>query len=219
MRVLVVEDEPGLADTLRKALTEEEFAVDLAADGEEALFKLTSVAYDAAILDVMLPKLDGWSVLQQLRARSIRTPVMILTARDQVEERVKGLNLGADDYLPKPFALVELVARLRALIRRSYGGDAPVVTVAGKTVIDSAARRVYQDGVAVDLTAREYAILELLVRSRGKLVTRAMLCEHLYSEDIAIGSNVVDVHIASLRRKLGAEIVRTRRGEGYMVDA
>lgn len=218
MRVLVVEDEPGLADTLRKALTEEDFAVDLAADGEDGLFKLTGVAYDAAILDVMLPKLDGWAVLKEARARKIRTPVMILTARDQVDDRVKGLNLGADDYLVKPFALTELVARLRALIRRSYGGDAPMITVAGKTLIDSAARRVYQDGVAIELTAREYAILELLVRSRGRLVTRATLCEHLYSEDVSIGSNVVDVHIASLRRKLGADIVRTRRGEGYIVD-
>jgi two-component system OmpR family response regulator len=218
MRVLVVEDEPGLASTLHKALTEEEFAVDLAADGDDGLYKLTAVAYDAVVLDVMLPRLDGWSVLQQARARGIKTPVLMLTARDQVQDRVRGLNLGADDYLAKPFALSELVARLRALIRRSYGGDSPTIAIGGVT-IDSAARRVYRDGVEVELTAREYAILEHLVRSRGRIVTRNMLYEHLYSEDEAVGSNVVEVHIASLRRKLGADVIRTRRGEGYLIDA
>jgi two-component system, OmpR family, response regulator len=218
MRVLVVEDEPGLADTLHKALTEEAFAVDLAMEGEEALFKICDVAYDAVVLDVMLPKLDGWSVLRRARARNVRTPVLILTARDHVDERVKGLNLGADDYLAKPFALAELIARLHALIRRSYGGGAPTVTVNGVT-IDSAARCVYLEGIPVELTAREFAILEVLVRSRGRLVTRATLCEHLYTEDVSVGSNVVDVHIASLRRKLGPDVIRTRRGEGYIVDA
>jgi DNA-binding response OmpR family regulator len=218
MRVLVVEDEPGLASTLQKALAEEDFAVDLAANGEDGLYKLSEVAYDVVVLDVMLPRLDGWSVLQQARARGIKTPVLMLTARDQVQDRVRGLNLGADDYLVKPFALAELVARLQALIRRSYGGDAPKITI-GNTTIDSAARRVYRDGVEVELTSREYAILEHLVRSRGRIVTRNMLYEHLYSEDEAVGSNVVDVHIAALRRKLGPDIIRTRRGEGYLVDA
>jgi len=218
MRVLVVEDEPDLADTLRKALTEEDYAVDLATDGEEALFKITSIAYDVVILDVMLPRLDGLSVLRHARAQGIRTPILILTAREEIKDRVTGLNLGADDYVLKPFALSELIARLGALIRRSYGGDTPIIEIHGVT-IDSAARRAFVDGVDVELTAREFAILEVLVRSRGRLVTRATLCEHVYTEDIAIGSNVVDVHIASLRRKLGADIIRTRRGEGYIVDA
>ncbi|MBI4263927.1 MAG: response regulator transcription factor [Acidobacteria bacterium] len=218
MRVLVVEDEPALADTLDKALTEEDFAVDLARDGEEGLFKMTDVPYDAAVLDVMLPRRDGWSVLKAARLRGVHTPVLILTARDTVEDRVKGLNLGADDYLVKPFALAELVARLHALIRRAYGGDSPRMAI-GDLVIDSAAKRVYRQGRVVELTAREFAVLEVLARSKGRLVTRAMLCEHLYNEDAEYVSNVVDVHIAALRRKLGSDVIRTRRGEGYIIDA
>ena len=218
MRVLVVEDELPLAETLDKALTEEGFAIDLAVDGDEGLFKLTGVAYDAAILDVMLPGLDGWTVLENARNRGVRTPVLMLTAREMVEDRVRGLNLGADDYLVKPFALAELVARLHAIIRRGYGGDSPRIAI-GDVVIDGAAKRVYLNGALVELTSREYAVLELLARLRGRLVTRAMLCDHLYNEDVDISSNVVDVHIAALRRKLGPDAIRTRRGEGYMIDA
>ena len=217
MRVLIVEDEAALADTLEKALTEEGFAVDVARDGDEGLFKVTDVSYDAVVLDVMLPRLDGWSLLENARSRGVRTPVLILTARDMVEDRVRGLNLGADDYLVKPFALSELIARLHALIRRSYGGESPRMAI-GDVVIDSAARRVFLNGAPVDLTAREYAVLEVLARSRGRLVTRAMLNERLYNEDADITSNVIDVHIAALRRKLGPDFIRTRRGEGYMVD-
>jgi two-component system OmpR family response regulator len=135
-----------------------------------------------------------------------------------IEDRVRGLNLGADDYLVKPFALAELIARLHAMIRRSYGSPSPRVAV-GDIVIDTAARRVSRNGVPVDLTSREYALLELLVRSRGKLVSRAMAYEHLYNEETDVLSNVVDVHIAALRRKLGTDLIKTRRGEGYIVDA
>ena len=218
MRVLLVEDESDLADTLLRALTEEGFAVDVASDGDEGLFKITDVSYDAAILDVMLPGMDGWDLLENARARGARTPVLMLTARDTIEDRVRGLNLGADDYLVKPFALSELVARLHALVRRAYGNPLPRIAV-GDVVLDTAAKRVQRNGIAVELTAREYAVLELLVRSRGRLVTRARLCEYLYNEDVDIASNVVDVHIAALRRKLGPELIRTRRGEGYIVDA
>jgi two-component system OmpR family response regulator len=217
VRVLLVEDESDLADTLVRALTEEGFAIDLATDGEEALFKITDVNYDAAILDVMLPGMDGWEILENARARRVRTPVIMLTARDTIEDRVRGLNLGADDYLVKPFALRELVARLHALVRRAYGSAVPRIAI-GDVVIDTTAKRVQRNGVAVDLTAREYAVLELLARARGRLITRAHLCEHLYNEDIDIASNVVDVHIAALRRKLGPDIIRTRRGEGYMIE-
>ncbi|MGE0446455.1 MAG: response regulator transcription factor, partial [Vicinamibacterales bacterium] len=202
MRLLVVEDEADLADTLQKALTEESFAVDVAGDGEEGLFKLSDIPYDAAILDVMLPGMDGWTVLENVRARGVRTPVLMLTARDMVEDRVRGLNLGADDYLVKPFALTELVARVHAIIRRAYGSPAPRLTL-GDVVIDTAAKRVQRNGAIVELTAREYAILEILAQARGRLVSRAMLCEHLYNEDVDIASNVVDVHIAALRKKLG----------------
>ncbi len=199
-------------------MREESFAVDLAIDGEEGLFKITDVPYDAAILDVMLPRMDGWLLLQNARNRGVRTPVLMLTARDLIEDRVRGLNLGADDYLVKPFALAELVARVHAIIRRAYGSAVPRL-VLGDVVIDTAAKRVQRNGVAVDLTSREYAVFEILARSRGRLVTRAQLTEHLYDEDVDIASNVVDVHIAALRRKLGPELIRTRRGEGYIIEA
>ena len=218
MRLLVVEDERDLAQALRRALEEEEFAVDIASDGEEALFKIRELSYDAVILDLMLPRVDGWSVLQAVRADGIRTPVLVLTARDAIGDRVRGLNLGADDYLVKPFALTELVARVRAVIRRAYGS--PVTTLElGDLTIDTAARQVRRHGLPVELTAREFAILELLTRSRGSVVARSTICEHIYNEEADVLSNVVDVHIAALRRKLGSDLIRTRRGEGYIIDA
>jgi two-component system OmpR family response regulator len=218
VRLLVVEDERDLAETLRRALEEEEFAVDLAEDGEEGLFKIRELPYDAVILDLMLPRLDGWSVLEAARAGGIRTPVLVLTARDAIEERVRGLNLGADDYLIKPFALAELVARVRAMIRRAYGNPASTVQL-GDITIDTAARQVWRAGAPVELTAREFAILELLTRSRGIVVARSTIYEHIYNEQADVLSNVVDVHVAALRRKLGPDVIRTRRGEGYIVDA
>ncbi|MBI2187019.1 MAG: response regulator transcription factor [Acidobacteria bacterium] len=218
MRLLVVEDERDLAETLRRTLEEEAFAVDLADDGEEGLFKIRELPYDAVILDLMLPRLDGWSVLQAARAGGVRTPVLLLTARDAIEERVRGLNLGADDYLVKPFALAELVARVRAMIRRAYGNPATRVQI-GEITIDTAARQAWRAGAPVELTAREFAILELLTRSRGSVVARSAIHEHIYNEQADILSNVVDVHIAALRRKLGPDVIRTRRGEGYIIDA
>ncbi len=218
MRLLVAEDERDLAQTLRRALEEEAFAVDLAEDGEDALFKIREMPYDAVILDLMLPHLDGWTVLQAARADGIRTPMLVLTARDTIEDRVRGLNLGADDYLTKPFALAELIARVHAMIRRAYGN--PVSTLQlGELAIDTAARQVLRTGVPIELTAREFAILELLMRSRGSVVARATICEHIYNEDTDVLSNVVDVHVAALRRKLGPDVIRTRRGEGYIIDA
>jgi two-component system OmpR family response regulator len=218
VRLLIVEDERDLADTLRRALEEEEFAVDISADGEDALYKIREMPYDAVILDLMLPRLDGWSVLQRARADGIRTPVLVLTARDVIDDRVRGLNLGADDYLTKPFALAELIARVRAMIRRAYGN--PVSTLQlGDLTIDTAARQVRRHGLPIELTAREFAILELLTRSRGSVVARSTICEHIYNEEADVLSNVVDVHVAALRRKLGADLIRTRRGEGYIIDA
>jgi len=218
MRVLVVEDEADLASTLNRVLTEAHFAVDVATDGEEAQFMLGEVAYDAVVLDLMVPKRSGWSLLQDLRQSGSKTPVLILTARDAVDDRVKALDLGADDYLPKPFAISELVARLRALVRRSGGNPSPVLVV-GEITIDRAARLVYRDNVPVELTAREYSILELMVRNRGSLVTRSAICEHIYSEESDVFSNVIDVHIAALRRKLGPTVIHTRRGQGYIINA
>jgi len=218
VRLLVVEDEHDLADALRRALEEEAFAVDVAEDGEDGLFKIRELPYDAVILDLMLPRLDGWSVLRAARADGIRTPVLVLTARDAIDDRVRGLNLGADDYLVKPFALAELVARVRAMIRRAYGNPTATVQV-GDIVIDTAARQVWRGGAPVELTAREFAILELLTQSRGAVVARSTIHEHIYNEQADVLSNVVDVHVAALRRKLGSDVIRTRRGEGYIIDA
>lgn len=218
MRALIVEDDAALAGTLRKALQEEHFAIDVAPDGDEALHLALSIAYDAIVLDLMLPGIDGWGVLERLRTSGSRTPVLVLTARDSVADRVHGLNVGADDYLGKPFELAELVARIRAMARRAAGDPAPLLTL-GPITIDTASQRVRRDNQLVELTAREYTILELLVRRRGTLVSRTTICEHLYAEDDEVFSNVVDVHIAALRRKLGRDLIETRRGQGYIVDA
>jgi two-component system, OmpR family, response regulator len=218
MRLLVVEDERDLAQTLRRALEEEEFAVDLAEDGDDALFKIREMPYDAVVLDLMLPGLDGWELLRTARTDGIRTPVLVLTARDTIDDRVRGLNIGADDYLTKPFALAELIARIRAMIRRAYGSVVTTVQL-GALTIDTASRQVWQAGVPIELTAREFAILELLTHARGSVVARSTIREHIYNEDADVLSNVVDVHVAALRRKLGPDVIRTRRGEGYIIDA
>ena len=217
MRILIVEDEPDLADALARTLTDSEFAVDVSRDGEDGLFRALEIPYDAVVLDIMLPGRTGWEVLEAMRAAGSTTPVLMLTARDEVTDRVKGLNLGADDYLTKPFAVEELVARLRALGRRADGQPSPDVTV-GAVRIDMTARRVYLRDEEVELTAREYGILELLARRRGEVVTRTTISEHLYSDDSHLLSNAIDVHVASLRRKLGGELIKTRRGLGYLID-
>jgi two-component system OmpR family response regulator len=217
MRVLLVEDEPDLASAIARALTDEDFAVDVARSGDDGLFQAREVAYDALVLDVMLPGRSGWDVLRALREGGRSTPVLMLTARDAVDDRVRGLNLGADDYLTKPFAVEELVARLRALGRRSAGHPSPDLLV-GDLRIDMAGRRVYRGDREIDLTAREYGILELLARRRGGIVTRTEISEHLYNDDNELLSNAIDVHIASLRRKLGGELIETRRGLGYLID-
>ena len=218
MRILVAEDEPDLARTLRKALAEDGYAVDCTPNGDLALEKATAVPYDTILLDVMLPGRNGLAVLSDLRARGIRTPVLILTARDAVDDKVRGLNVGADDYMTKPFALNELLARVRALIRRA--SPEPVnELVAGPLVVDTCARLVRHGDTVVDLTAREYAILELLARRKGSVVTRSAIYDHVYDDRDDTLSNVVDVFIAALRRKLGADVIRTRRGHGYIIDA
>jgi two-component system OmpR family response regulator len=217
MRLLIVEDEPDLRRTLARALADEHFAVDTSGDGEDGLFRALNVDYDAIVLDLMLPKRPGEEVLDQLRQAGRTTPVILLTARDMTSDRVAGLNRGADDYLTKPFLIEELVARIRALIRRAARQPAPSVTV-GDLRINLAARRVYKNDDEIELTGREYSILELLVRRRGDVVARTALSEHLYSDDSELMSNAIDVHVASLRRKLGAGVIQTRRGLGYLVD-
>jgi len=217
MRVLIVEDEPRLLRSLTKALREEGYAVDAAAAGDEGLYKGESYDYDAIVLDIMLPRLDGWEVLERLRKQK-QTPVLLLTARDGTKDRVRGLDAGADDYLVKPFDLPELLARLRALIRRAAGQGRPQIEV-GSVLIDTRARSVTRAGQPVTLTAREYAILEYLALHRGEVVTRTALYDHLFDEHEDTLSNLLDVHIFSIRKKLGRDLITTRRGYGYSIQS
>jgi two-component system, OmpR family, response regulator len=189
--------------------------VDEAADGEDGLFKATAWDYDAIVLDLMLPKRDGWSLLAALR-RTHKTPVLILTARDSVADRVRGLDVGADDYLVKPFDLTELLARVRALIRRSAGHATPVLAVRD-VAIDTRAKVVTRGGRSIGLTAREYAIVELLALHRGRVVTRTQIYEHIFDENDDTLSNLLEVHVMNVRKKLGKDFILTRRGQGYVV--
>ena len=217
MRVLVVEDEPDLRRLLEQALREEGYAVDVAGDGKTGLYKATTWDYDAVVLDLMLPGMNGWDVLARLRAAAKPVPVLILTARDGLADRVRGLDTGADDYLVKPFALVELHARLRALIRRSAGQASPRIEIDG-VVIDTAARTVVQYDEPVHLTAREYSLVEMLALRRGQVVTRTDLYAHLFDEEEDSFSNLLDVHVSNVRKKLGKDFIQTRRGYGYVVE-
>jgi len=216
MRILIIEDEPDLLKSLARALREEGYAVDTAENGEDGLFNAESNEYDAVVLDVMLPKLDGWAVLASLR-KTKKTPVLMLTARDQSRDRVRGLDTGADDYLVKPFDLNELLARLRALIRRTSGTTSSRIEI-GQVMIDTAARTVWQRGEAVTLTAREYALVEYLILHQGEVVTRTTLYEHLFDENDSTLSNLLDVHVSNIRKKLGHDFISTRRGHGYCVE-
>jgi two-component system, OmpR family, response regulator len=215
MRALIVEDEPRLLDSLTRALREEGYAVDKAATGEEGLSKAKTNDYDVVVLDVMLPRLDGWQVLAELR-QTRRTPVLMLTGRDTLQDRVRGLDGGADDYLVKPFDLPELLARLRALIRRAAGQTHPKV-ILGEVTLDTGTRTVTRAGQVVALTAREYSLLEYLALHRGAVVSRTELFEHLFDEHDQTLSNLLDVHVFSIRRKLGHELITTRRGQGYCI--
>ena len=216
MRLLIVEDEPDLLAGLLRVLRKEGYAVDSAADGEEGLYKALSADYDAIILDVMLPLLDGWEILARLR-QTKSTPVLMLTARDATADRVRGLDGGADDYLVKPFDIPELFARLRAIIRRGSQLARTTLDI-GEISIDTAARTVTRSGEAVILTAREFVMLEYLAMHRGEVVTRTALYEHLFDENEATLSNILDVHVFNLRKKLGQEFITTRRGHGYCIE-
>lgn len=217
MKLLVVEDEPRLLRSLAGALRDEGYAVDTAAEGTDGLYKALNTCYDAIVLDVMLPGVDGWEILRRVR-QTQKTPVLMLTARDGTQERVKGLDAGADDYLVKPFELTELYARLRAIIRRSAGQTEARLSV-GEMALDTRARTVELRGQPVPLTAREYAILEYLALHRGKVVTRTELFEHIFDEHADPLSNLLDVHVSSLRKKLGHDVIATRRGQGFCIEA
>lgn len=217
MRLLVVEDEPDVLRAVSTFLREEGYYVDTADNGEEGLYKATNWEYDAILLDVMLPKRDGWSVLAELRRQKKTCPVMMLTARDAIPDRVRGLDSGADDYLIKPFALTELVARVRALIRRSAGQAEPLIEI-GNVTIDTTSRTVSVDGNSVALTAKEYCLLEFLAVHRGELVTRTKIYDHLFDECDSSLSNLVDVYVSNIRRKVGRDLITTRRGMGYIIE-
>jgi len=220
MRLLVVEDEPKVAEAVRDVLVAEQYDVLVASTGDEGFSRATSERFDAIVLDVMLPRRDGLDVLTSLRDRGDTTPVLILTAKDTVDDRVLGLDSGADDYLVKPFAFTELVARVRALLRRGRKGEMPHVRVAGLD-IDLRTRKVARDDVALDLTTREFELLEYLVRHQGQPVSRDMLARDVWHEaHRATLDNVIDVHIARLRKKVDAEfgtkLIHTVRGVGFM---
>lgn len=220
MRILVVEDDPNLAAFVQKGLREESYAVDSAADGEEGLSMATTMPYDLLILDVMLPKLDGLTMCRRLRAAGSVTPILLLTAKGTVDDRVTGLNMGADDYLTKPFAFVELLARVRALLRRGVQEVTPRLTVADLEV-DPVAHRVWRSGQVIALTNKEYALLEYLLRNRGRVLTRTAIIEHVWDIHYDGVTNIVDVHIRALRAKVDREatqpLIHTVRGVGYVL--
>ena len=218
MRVLVVEDEKKLASFLRKGLVEENLVVDLLHNGDEALEQISNQAYDAIILDIMLPRRDGLSILREMRRQHNNTPVLLLSARGNVNERVEGLNLGADDYLPKPFSISEVVARVRALLRRGGGERATVMQVADLS-LNLITREATRAGTKVELTNREFALLEYLMAHVGRVVTKTALCEHVWEHHFDTGTNVVEVCIQRLRRKIdeghSRKLLHTIRGAGY----
>ncbi|MBI4227558.1 MAG: response regulator transcription factor [Candidatus Omnitrophica bacterium] len=222
MRILLAEDDPAVASFVRRGLREEQYAVDVARDGEQALIRAQTDPYDLMLLDLVLPKRTGLEVLRTLRANRISTPVLVLTAKGQPEDRVTGLNLGADDYLPKPFRFEELLARIRALLRRR-GGLTSTVLRAADLEVDLLRRRVLRGGRELWLTGREFAVLEYLLRHPNQVVTRTMLAEHVWEHDFDTFSNVINVHIARLRRKIDdgfpRKLLQTVRGTGYTIQA
>ncbi|TCZ52618.1 response regulator transcription factor [Roseicella aquatilis] len=218
MRVLLVEDHAALAAQVGDALRAAHFVLDHAADGEEGLFLGETEPYDAVVLDLGLPRLDGLSLLRRWRAAGRTMPVLILTARDAWTDKVEGLNAGADDYLAKPFAMGELVARLQALVRRAHGLARPEI-VLGRLVIDTAGGRALLDGAAVRLTALEFRMLAYLAHRRGQVVSKTELTEHLYGQDFDRDSNTLEVVVGRLRRKLGEGLIETLRGQGYRLAA
>jgi heavy metal response regulator len=222
MRVLVVEDERRIADFISRGLSEQGYAVDVAYDGDEALHWPDVAEFDVVILDVMLPVRDGIEVCRTLRERGLRTPILMLTARDAVEDRVRGLDSGADDYLVKPFAFAELLARLRALTRREPVALGTVLRVSD-LILDTTTREAFRQGMSLELTSKEYALLEYLMRYPNQVLTRTMIAEHVWNYDFDNATNVIDVHIRNLRRKIDdpfpTKLIQTVRGAGYRISA
>jgi two-component system OmpR family response regulator len=217
LRVLIVEDEPTLGTQLKGTLEGNGYAIDLATDGEEGHFLGSTESYDAIILDLGLPEIDGLTVLDRWRKEGIATPVLLLTARDSWSDKVTGLDAGADDYLAKPFQTQELIARLRALIRRA-SGNASSELVAGEVRLDTRSGRVTLAGEPVKMTAQEYKLLSYLLHHKGKVVSRSELIEHIYDQDFDRDSNTIEVFVTRIRKKLGADVITTIRGLGYSLE-
>lgn len=217
MRILVAEDDDVIAGFVAQGLREAGFVVDVAATGTDGLKKALAGGYDAAVIDVMLPGLDGLALIEELRAKKVRTPVLILSARHTVDDRVRGLQAGGDDYLTKPFAFAELLARVQALLRRAGGTPEPTRLVVGDLSLDLLSRKVERTGTALDLRPREFALLEYLMRRPGQVVGKVELRDHVWDGD-GEDLNVVEVYVGYLRRKLGRDVVATVRGAGYRVD-
>ena len=220
MRLLVVEDEKKLNDLITKKLEKEYYGVDSCFDGEEAIRYVEGTEYDAIILDIMLPKLDGFEVIKRIRAKKNKVPILLLTARDNIDDKVKGLDYGADDYLVKPFIFKELMARIRVLLRRNSGNADNVITVANLKV-DLDAKTVFRDGVLIKLSGREYSILEYLIRNKGKILPRERIEDHIWNYEYEGGTNVIDVYIRYLRKKIDdsytPKLIHTIRGLGYVL--
>ncbi|HXW04492.1 MAG TPA: response regulator transcription factor [Vicinamibacterales bacterium] len=221
MRVLIVEDDPTIAEFVTQGLSEAGYAVDLAADGAQGLDRAVDGGYDAAIVDVMLPKLDGLALIDHMRARGIRTPVLILSARRTVDDRVRGLQAGGDDYLTKPFAFAELLARVQALIRRASGAAETTRLAVGDLTLDLLTRRTERAGRPIDLRPREFALLEYLMRKEGRVLTKTMILSHVWGYNFNPGTNVVDVLVSRLREKIDRDfepkLLQTVRGVGYVL--
>jgi len=220
VRILVVEDEPKIARFIKKGLSEEGYAVDVAKNGEEAISFATSAPYDVVILDLLLPRIDGITVCRRLRESDMSVSILILTAKDSIEDRVAGLDAGADDYLVKPFAFAELLARIRALLRRPKGMKPNLLQV-GDLELDVAMRRVTRAGSTIELTPKEYSLLEYMMRNRCQVLTRTQILEHVWNYDFYAGSNIVDVYVRYLRKKIDEgheeKLIQTVRGAGYSI--
>ncbi|ELR65537.1 Two-component system response regulator QseB [Photobacterium marinum] len=218
MKILVVEDEITLGEQIVSGLEQSGWVAELSCDGIDALYRATSEPWDAVVLDLGLPKLDGLTVLKGIRDENVSCPVIILSARNELTQRVEGLNAGADDYLTKPFQMVELVARLRAQIRRSSGNASPVIQANGIS-LDTRTSKVLYQGQAVDLTALEFKVLSYMMHNTDKVISRSELVEHIYKQDFDRDSNTIEVFIGRIRRKIGSDVIKTVRGLGYKINA
>lgn len=222
MRVLIIEDEKNLAQILKKGLEENGFTAEVSLDGEEGLYMAETYPYDAVLLDIMLPEVDGLTILNTLRAKKIDVPVLMITAKGEIENRIKGLSIGADDYIAKPFDFSELLARLKAVIRRSKGKPSPIITI-DNLVIDTNSRTVKRAGKEIRLSAKEYNLLEYLALNEGRVVSRTELIEHVYDAEFDLDSNIIDVYINYLRNKIDKgfdkQFIHTVRGAGYTLKS